>query len=155
MFSRLSCPEFDQLNDQNKFCYMLTRTHVARIVGQFIIDAFDNRPVKIWLKVNLYMHFCRYFHMYFHMYFWMYFLAFKYSISLVPVGIPSIDLYFLIFDYFCVHSHAIEDGWSVQVHFGGGLLKTTSFVWIYLSSIYFQARLLSNIIIKCPSMVFC
>ena len=47
LFSRLSCPEFDQLNDQNKFCYMLTRTHVARIVGQFIIDAFDNRPVKI------------------------------------------------------------------------------------------------------------
>ena len=47
LFSRLSCPEFDQLNDQNKFCYMLTRTHVARIVGQFIIDAFDSRPVKI------------------------------------------------------------------------------------------------------------
>ena len=47
LFSRLSCPEFDQLNDQNKFCYMLTRTSVARIVGQFLIDAFDNRPVKI------------------------------------------------------------------------------------------------------------
>ena len=68
------------------------------------------------------------------MYFWIYFHAFKYSISLVPVGIPSIDLYFPIFDYFCVHSHAIEAGWSVQVHFGGGLLKTTSFVWIYLRS---------------------
>ena len=66
--------------------------------------------------------------MYFHMYFWMYFHAFKYSISLVPVGIPSIDLYFPIFDYFCAHLHAIEAGWSVQVHFGGGLLKTTSFV---------------------------
>ena len=39
--------EIDQLNDQNKFCYMLTRTHVAPIVGQFIIDAFDNRPVKV------------------------------------------------------------------------------------------------------------
>ena len=59
------------------------------------------------------------------------------------------------FSTIIVHSHAIEVGWSVQVHFGGGLLKTTSFVWIYLSSIYFQARLLSNIIIKCPSMVFC
>ena len=47
LFSDLSCPEFDQLNDQNKFCYMLTRTHVARIVGKFIVDAFDNRPVKI------------------------------------------------------------------------------------------------------------
>ena len=47
LFSRLSCPEFDQLNDQNKFCYMLSRTSVARIVGQFIIDAFDYRPVKI------------------------------------------------------------------------------------------------------------
>ena len=47
LFSRLSCPEFDQLNDQNKFCYMLTHTPVARLVGQFIIDAFDERPVKI------------------------------------------------------------------------------------------------------------
>ena len=74
--------------------------------------------------------------MYFHMYFWMYFLAFKYSISLVPVGIPSIDLYFLISDYFCVHSHSIGVGWSVQVHFGGGLLKTSSFVCIFLSSSY-------------------
>ena len=68
------------------------------------------------------------FYMYFHMYLWMYFYAFKYSIALVPVGIPSIDLYFLISDYFCVHSHSIGVGWSVQVHFGGGLLKTTSFV---------------------------
>ena len=41
------CPEFDQLNNQNNFCYMLTRPSVARIVGQFIIDAFDERPVKI------------------------------------------------------------------------------------------------------------
>ena len=47
LFSHLSCPEFDQLNDQNKFCFMLTRPHVARLVGQFIIDAFDLRPVKI------------------------------------------------------------------------------------------------------------
>ena len=47
LFSHLSCPEFDQLNDQNKFCYMLTHTPVARLVGQFIIDAFDERPVKI------------------------------------------------------------------------------------------------------------
>ena len=46
LFSRLSCPEFDQLNEQNKFCYMLTRTHVARLVGQFIVDAFDNRPAQ-------------------------------------------------------------------------------------------------------------
>ena len=44
LYSRLSCPEFDQLNDQNKFCYMLTHTPVARLVGQFIIDAFDGRP---------------------------------------------------------------------------------------------------------------
>ena len=47
LLGRLSCPEFDQLNNQNKFCYMLTRPSVARIVGQFIIDAFDERPVKI------------------------------------------------------------------------------------------------------------
>ena len=71
--------------------------------------------------------------MYFHMYFWMYFLAFKYSISLVPVGIPSIDLYFLISDYFCAHSHAIWVGWSVQVHFGCGLLKTSYFVHEFIS----------------------
>ena len=45
LFSKLSCPQFDQLNDQNKFCYMLTCPLVARIVGQFIIDAFDARPV--------------------------------------------------------------------------------------------------------------
>ena len=47
LLGRLSCPEFDQLNNQNKFCYMLTRPSVARIVGQFIIDAFDERPLKI------------------------------------------------------------------------------------------------------------
>ena len=47
LFSLLSCPEFDQLNDQNKFCYLLTRKHVARLVGQFIVDAFDNRPVSL------------------------------------------------------------------------------------------------------------
>ena len=46
-FAKLSCPEFDRLNEQNKFCYMLTRPNVARTVGQFIIDAFDERPVKI------------------------------------------------------------------------------------------------------------
>ena len=46
LFSRLSCPEFDQLNEQNKFCYMLTRAHIARLVGQFIVDAFDNRPIS-------------------------------------------------------------------------------------------------------------
>ena len=45
LFSKLSCPQFDQMNDQNKFCYMLTCPLVARIVGQFIIDAFDARPV--------------------------------------------------------------------------------------------------------------
>ena len=45
LFSKLSCPQFDQMNDQNKFCYMLTCPLVARIVGQFIIDAFDSRPV--------------------------------------------------------------------------------------------------------------
>ena len=47
LFSHLSCPEFDQLNEQNKFGYMITRKHVARLVGQFIVDAFDNRPVSL------------------------------------------------------------------------------------------------------------
>ena len=45
LFSKLSCLQFDQMNDQNKFCYMLTCPLVARLVGQFIIDAFDSRPV--------------------------------------------------------------------------------------------------------------
>ena len=45
LFSKLSCPQFDQMNDQNKFCYMLTCPSVARLVGQFIVDAFDARPV--------------------------------------------------------------------------------------------------------------
>ena len=34
---------------------MLTRTHVACIVGQFFIDAFDERPVKIRFEANSYM----------------------------------------------------------------------------------------------------
>ena len=45
LFSKLSCLQFDQMNDQNKFCYMLTCPSVARLVGQFIVDAFDARPV--------------------------------------------------------------------------------------------------------------
>ena len=42
---------------------------------------------------------------------------------------------------FCVHSHAIEVGWSVQVHLDDGLLKTTSSVRIYVSSIHFKPDL--------------
>ena len=45
LFTKLSCPQFNQMNDQNKFCYMLTCPAVARLVGQFIVDAFDARPV--------------------------------------------------------------------------------------------------------------
>ena len=30
-------------------------TPVARLIGQFIIDAFDDRLVQIWFKANLYM----------------------------------------------------------------------------------------------------
>ena len=45
LFSKLSCPQFDQMNDQNKFCYILTCPLVGRIVDQFIIDAFDSWPV--------------------------------------------------------------------------------------------------------------
>ena len=41
-----------------------------------------------------------------------------------------------VYYYFFVHSHAIKVGWSVQVHFSCGLLKTSYFVWIYLSSIH-------------------
>ena len=42
----------------------------------------------------------------------------------------------VFFYYFCVHSHAIKVGWSVQVHFGCGLIKISYIVWLYLSSIH-------------------
>ena len=63
-------------------------------------DIHTDRHVNIELEfcemliefaISIYIYFC----MYFHLYFWMYFHEFKYSIPLVPVGIPSIDLYFL------------------------------------------------------------
>ena len=100
LFSRLSCPEFDQLNDQNKFCFMLTRPHVARLVGQFIIDAFDLRPVKTWFKANLYI--------------------FSVVLSLVPFGIPSIDFYFLftfIFFWSWVVSAGTLRWWPLKILF--------------------------------------
>ena len=49
--------------------------------------------------------------MYFHLYFWMYFHEFKYSIPLVPVGIPSIDLYFFTI-FVCAFS--CNWGWLVS-----------------------------------------
>ena len=76
------------------------------------------------------------------------------SISLVPVLIPSNDLYFLIFYHFFVHS--CNWGWLVSA---GTLrwwpLKNLPFCMNISEINIFQARLLSYIIIKCPSMVFC
>ena len=44
----IKCKQYDHLRTVlfSWFCYMLTRTHIARIVRQFIVDAFDSRPVS-------------------------------------------------------------------------------------------------------------
>ena len=46
LFSKIE-PIFNTMTDQNKFVYLLTNQSVSKIVAQFIIDAFDNRPVKM------------------------------------------------------------------------------------------------------------
>ena len=39
-------PEFVLLSDYEKFNTLLTKSNIAKIVGQFIINAFDQRPLK-------------------------------------------------------------------------------------------------------------
>ena len=36
------------MTNQNKFAYLLTTQSVTKNVAQFIVDAFDDRPVKMW-----------------------------------------------------------------------------------------------------------
>ena len=46
LFSHLTLPNFHQLSDTDKFIFLLTNASVARLVGQFITNAFDARPCK-------------------------------------------------------------------------------------------------------------
>ena len=43
LYSSIPIPNFEQLNDNNKFICMLTHDSVARLVGQYIVKAFDVR----------------------------------------------------------------------------------------------------------------
>ena len=36
------------MTNQNKFAYLLTTQSVTKNVAQFIVDAFDETPVKMW-----------------------------------------------------------------------------------------------------------
>ena len=47
LYSKIESPSFPSMTDQNKFVYLLTTQSVAKIVAQFIVDAFDDRPVKM------------------------------------------------------------------------------------------------------------
>ena len=47
LFSKIESPSFPSMSDKNKFVYLLTTPSVSKIVAQFIVDAFDERPVKM------------------------------------------------------------------------------------------------------------
>ena len=47
LYSKIESPSFATMTDHNKFVYLLTTPSVAKIVAQFIVDAFDERPVKM------------------------------------------------------------------------------------------------------------
>ena len=46
LFSKIDEPSFSALTDRLKVKYLLTCENIARVVGQFIKDAFDKRPIK-------------------------------------------------------------------------------------------------------------
>ena len=46
MLSNVDLPGFSQLTDRLKLKYLLTCENLARVVGQYIINAFDRRPIK-------------------------------------------------------------------------------------------------------------
>ena len=46
LYSNIPAPNFINLSDNDKFVYLLTNVSVARLVGQFITNAFDARPIK-------------------------------------------------------------------------------------------------------------
>ena len=43
LYSKIELPSFEHFSDFEKFRYLLTCSHVARIVGQFIVNAYDLR----------------------------------------------------------------------------------------------------------------
>ena len=43
MFEKIQAAEFNVLNDDAKFIFLLTNQSVAKLVAQFIVDAFDAR----------------------------------------------------------------------------------------------------------------
>ena len=43
MYAKISIPGFYNFSEYDKFIYLLTCRDVAKIVGQFVVDAFDNR----------------------------------------------------------------------------------------------------------------
>ena len=47
LYSKIESPSFATMTDHKKFVYLLTTPSVAKIVAQFIVDAFDERPVKM------------------------------------------------------------------------------------------------------------
>ena len=43
MFAQIQAVEFFQMNDDEKFIFLLTTHSVAKVVAQFIVNAFDTR----------------------------------------------------------------------------------------------------------------
>ena len=43
MFAQIQVVDFSQMNDHDKFVFLLTTQSVAKIVAQFIVDAYDER----------------------------------------------------------------------------------------------------------------
>ena len=46
LFTKVEIPGFSVLTDRLKMKYLLTCKNIARTVGQYIVDAFDKRPIK-------------------------------------------------------------------------------------------------------------
>ena len=53
LYSSIPIPNFEQLNDNNKFIRMLTHDSVTRLVGQYIVKAFDVRICR-YVSSHLY-----------------------------------------------------------------------------------------------------
>ena len=47
MFAQIQAVEFSQMNDVAKFIFLLTTQSVAKLVAQFIVNAFDARLSQI------------------------------------------------------------------------------------------------------------
>ena len=46
MVARIQAADFAQMNDLEKFIFLLTTQSVAKIVAQFIVDAYDERTAQ-------------------------------------------------------------------------------------------------------------